>query len=134
MAHEAIAKPGFEQDLAALSDSVAERLNVVVHSKDWPILDVTIQHTRPLRLRFTCDNWNDLPPSIALLNSDGAPFSGPLPGGIFHGGRFICMRGSREYHNHPNHRNDNWENYRDQDGMNIFGIFMQIRSEWLRRT
>jgi hypothetical protein len=130
VAHEAIAKPLFEQDVAFLTDEIAARMKISLHSKDWPVLDVTIQHTRPLRLRFRCDSWSELPPSIAMLNPDGSPFSGNLPGGIFHPEKFICMRGSLEYHKHPSHQNDHWATYRNQDGMNIIGILMQIKDAW----
>lgn len=134
MAHEMVARPLFEEDVAHLTDRVAASIGVVVNSKTWPVLDVTIEHSIPLRLRFTCDNWSEQPPSIKLLNADGAPFSGKLPGGIFNAGngKFICMRGSREYHQHSNHLNDRWESYRDQDGMTIVGILQQLRQAWVR--
>ncbi len=138
MANEAIARPLFEKDVDAITDSLAERLQLAVHAKQWPVLDVTIEHTKPLRLRFTCDSWNDVPPSIQIQNSDGTP-QRSLPGGVFHAGPhpatglpFVCMRGSREYHNHPSHLNDTWEQYRNQDGMNIVGILMQLRDAWRR--
>jgi hypothetical protein len=143
VAHEAISKPAFEEDVAALTARAAESLGIVIHSKEWPILDVTINHSRPIRFRFYCDDWDDSPPSIEILNPDGSPFSGQIPpGGQFHAGPhprnqrrpFICMRGSREYHTHPSHTNDNWEQYREQDGMNIIGILMQLRTVWLRNT
>ena len=134
MAHEAISRQLFEEDVAVLSDKVAAGMAVVVNSREFPVLDVTINHRAPLRLRFQCDNWNDSPPSIQLLNPDGSVFSGGMPGGIFHGGRFICMRGAREYHTLGGHVNDRWENYKNQEGMTIVGIFQQIKNAWRQAT
>lgn len=130
MAHEAVSRQLFEKDVAVLSDKVAAGMNVLVNSRDFPVLDITINHTVSLRLRFQCDNWNDSPPSIQLLNPDGTSFAGKMPGGIFHGGRFICMRGAREYHTLGGHVNDSWETYKNQEGMTIVGIFQQIKNAW----
>lgn len=136
MAHEAISRPMFEDDVKALSDAAAEAMDVVVHSRAWPTLDVTVNHTRPIRFRFACDNWNELPPSIALLNPDGTRFSDRLPGGVFNGGNggFVCMVGSREYHNNPSHTNDHWANHRNKEGMTIVGIFMMLKDVWRKTT
>lgn len=129
MAHEAISRQLFERDVAVLSDKVAKEMDVVVNSREFPILDVTINHKVPLRLKFICNNWNDAPPSIELLTSDGSRFSGTMPGGIFHPNRFICMPGSLEYYTLGRH-SEPWENYKNQPGMTIVGIFLQIKNAW----
>jgi hypothetical protein len=79
----------------------------------YPILDVTILHTRSLRLRLHCESWDEIPPSIDLLNVDGSFVGGAMPGDIFHNGPhpntgrpFVCMRGTREYHTHSSHLGD----------------------------
>lgn len=135
--HEALARANFERDVAVLSGRVAEIGRLTVHERVFPLLDATIVHTKPLRLRMQADNWDELPPSITLLNPDGTPISLKMPGGVFHPGGhpgpnrpFICMRGSREYHTHPNHHNDGWANYRGQDGMSLVGILMQLSFAW----
>ena len=137
--HESLARINFEHDVAALSEVFAERQKLVVHARSYPMLDVTVEHTKPLRLRLQGDSFDELPPAIELLNSDGASWSGPLPGGIFHAGPhpitgkpFVCMRGAREYHTHSSHLADKWDNYRGQDGMGIVGILMQVASVWRR--
>ncbi|WP_316213767.1 MULTISPECIES: putative metal-binding protein [unclassified Bradyrhizobium] len=137
--HEALAKANFERDVAMLTDSIAARLQLIVHSRDYPILDVTVEHTKAVRFRLRGDNFDELPPAIAILKPDGQPWTGPLPGGVFNagphssqGGPFICMRGAREYHTHSSHVNDRWENYRGQDGMGIVGILMQLAGVWRR--
>ncbi|MBB4374427.1 hypothetical protein GGD63_007257 [Bradyrhizobium sp. cir1] len=115
-------------------------MNLVVHSRDYPILDVTVQHTQPVRLRFQGDSFDELPPLVTILHPDGTAHRGPFPpGGVFnagphskHGGPFVCMRGSRDYHTH--HLEDAWSNYRGQDGMGIVGILMQLASVWRKGT
>jgi hypothetical protein len=136
--HEALARGNFERDVATLTDGAAERLGLTVHSRGFPNLDVTINHAKPVRLRFNADSFDDLPPSIEILKPDGSAWAGALPsGGIFNpgphsvkGGPFVCMRGSREYHTHSSHVNDVWDNYRKQDGMGIVGMLMQLASVW----
>lgn len=137
--HEALARANFERDVAALGDVSAARLKVIVYERSYPILDVTIEHSKPLRLRFQGDGFDEMPPAITILKPDGTPWTDPLPGGVFNGGPhsvkngpFICMRGSREYHTHDSHMNDNWDNYRGQDGMGIVGILMQLAAVWRR--
>ena len=137
--HEALAKANFERDVAVLTDSTATRQHLTIHARDYPILDVTVQHTKPIRLRFHGDGFDELPPAIAILKPDGPPWSEALPGGVFNGGPhsvkggpFICMRGSREYHTHGSHVNDKWDTYRGQDGMGIYGILMQLAGVWRR--
>ena len=137
--HEALAKANFERDVAVMTDGFAALNKFIVHARDYPVLDVTIEHTKPLRLRFRGDGFDELPPAIAILKLDGTPWTDPLPGGIFNGGPhsvqggpFICMRGAREYHTHSSHVSDKWENYRMQDGMGIVGILMQLAGVWRR--
>jgi hypothetical protein len=137
--HEALVKANFEADAAKLSDESAARVGLKIHARIYPILDVTVRHSRPLRLKLHCDSWDELPPSIELLNPDGSFVTDVPHGGIFHPGPhpntgrpFVCMRGTREYHTHSSHLNDHWDNYRGQDGMNLPGIIMQIARVWRR--
>ena len=135
--HEALARANFERDAAALTDQTAALQRLVVHQRAFPFVDVTIIHSKGIRVCLKADDWDDLPPSIAILNPDGSPWTTALPGGVFNGGPhslsgrpFICMRGSREYHTHSGHVNDVWQNYRGQDGMGLIGILMQLSSVW----
>jgi hypothetical protein len=136
--HDALAKANFEADVAKLSDVAAERVGLDIHTRSYPVLDLTVQHTRALRLRLGCDSWDEMPPSVALLNPDGTFLAPPALGDIFNdnhpttGRPFICMRGTREYHTHSSHLNDHWDNYRGLNGMNIPGIAMQIARAWRR--
>jgi hypothetical protein len=135
--HEALARVNFDRDVAGFSDVAAERFGLFIHSRAFPVLDATIRHTKPLRVRLRGDDWDDLPPSIELLNPDGTPWSSAVPGGVFHPGPhpdthrpFICMRGSREFHTFPGHVNEKWEQYRGQDGMGLAGILVQLAVAW----
>jgi hypothetical protein len=134
--HEALARVNFDRDVAGFGVA-AERFGLVIHSRAFPVVDATIRHSKPLRVRLRGDDWDELPPSIELLNPDGTSWSSAVPGGVFHpgahpntGGPFICMRGSREYHTHPNHSNDKWEQYRGQAGMGLTGILVQLAAAW----
>lgn len=136
--HEILARANFDRDVKALKEvDGAARRGLKLNDLDFPTIDVNICHTQDLRLRLTCDDWDDLPPAIELLQPDGTPWIAALPGGVFNSGPhrftkkcFICMRGSREYHTHENHTNDKWENYRGQDGMDIVGIVAQLGRAW----
>jgi hypothetical protein len=135
--HEALARANFELDVAALTEASAASQGLIVHDRCFPILDATITHRRSLRLRMEATDWDELPPMVTLLQPDGTLWDGPLPGGVFNssnhpstGRPFICMRGVREFHTHPSHLNERWDNYRGQDGMNLVGIFMQLSHAW----
>lgn len=134
--HEALAKANFDQDVAALSEAMVRDLRLTIHQKSFPILDVTVGYEKkPIRFSFQCDDWNDKPPSIKILNLDGSRWTGApsVPSTIFHGGAdsFICMTGSREYHGPPgNHTQDVWDNYKGQSGMSIVGILLRLINAW----
>jgi hypothetical protein len=135
--HPAASKAKFEAEVALLTPDYLRIKRFSLWSAIFPVLDVTIEAKRLLRLSVNCDNWNEVPPSVALLSPSGT-FLTPaevqqLGGSIFNasaheqtGRPFICMRGVREYHSHSSHRNEVWDTYRNQDGMNILGIINQI--------
>lgn len=133
--HEVLSRTKFDKDVAALTDEMAKRLRLTVHQREYPILDVTVAHTKSLRLRFQCDDWDDIPPSIKILKDDGSAMdTQEFPAGaIFNPnqGGFVCMRGSREYHGFPgNHTTDAWSNYRGGEGMGLVGTLMQLATVW----
>jgi hypothetical protein len=93
----------------------------------------------PLRLRLRAENWNDQPPSAELLETNGALMaSDRIPrGGVFNGGShpktkhpFVCMAGLLEYHTHPSHVSDHWENYKSRCSHNLTGILFQLWDSW----
>lgn len=110
---------------------------------NYPILDVVFNHAiaAALRLRLNCTDWDELPPSIELLNATGKQLDTAPPnvGSVFNGGAhpstgrpFVCMRGAREYHTHSSHTTDIWDNYRGTSGMDIGGIVLQLWRAWKR--
>lgn len=144
--HPGLAKKNFERDIAKLREELVCAFNWQINSKEFPVFDVTIKHTIPIRLRLRCDDWDENPPSIEALAEDGTPWKKSeigkkhkFKGGVFnaHGETdpgFICMAGSREYHGAPgNHVGDKWENYRGKSGMDLVGIVAQLAHCW-RRT
>lgn len=136
--HEQLARLNFEKDVALLTEVFLRSRNWTVNAHQFPILDVTFNGGKPIRIRLTCDNWNELPPAEEILLADGSPWKGPTAANsIFNGGPhsvrrgpFICMRGFRGYHTHGGHVSDSWENYRAQDGNNLPGLLDQVSRAW----
>ena len=138
--HEVLAKRKFDEDVVSLNDVLLRISRIIVNSRCYPLLDLTFDHRIPLRLLLHAPNWDEMPPSVALLDSDGSCCSTQMPGGIFNasahpntGQPFVCMRGTLEYHTHVSHLNEVWDQYRGTDGMDLVGIAMQIGNAW-RRT
>jgi hypothetical protein len=138
-----LSKAEFDRDIGRLDDRTAKKFGWRVITSTFPVFDVVFEHAsaRPVRLRLNCEDWDDLPPSIEILNEDGtyATEVPPHGGGVFNGsshpltGRvFVCMRGAREFHQHPNHLNEPWANYRGKSGMDILGIVGQLWRAWKR--
>ena len=143
--NEIASKALFEREVAGLTERLLTSRNWKVHSKEFPILDVGFRapHRAEFRLRLVTKNWNDLPPSAELLNADGEFLKHlpQYPGSIFNnsthpstGRPFICMAGTLEYHTHPSHLNDSWDNYKSKDAYNLGGIATQIWKGWLRAS
>ena len=135
--HEALVRRKFEEGVGCLTDILVRTSRIVVNSKTFPVLDLTIEHTTPLRLKMGCGQWDERPPSVELLTADGLPLSGSMPGGIFNPGAhpvtglpFVCMRGTLEYHTHESHISESWEQYKGQDGMDLVSIALQIGNAW----
>lgn len=135
--HEALARANFLRDVELLSPLFLRSRGWTLNEASFPVLDVTFESEKPLRVRLQCDEWNDLPPSVQLLNPDGSERTTELPLPTFHldkhpttGRPFICMVGSREYHTHTSHVTDLWANYKSQDGMNLPGLLDRFNRAW----
>jgi len=140
---ELLSRAAFDRDVGRLDRRMAAKFGWTVVTSEYPVLDVIFEHAvaAPLRLRFTCDNWDELPPRIELLDKAGGYLTQVPPhhGSVFNGsahdstGRpFVCMRGAREYHTHTSHLNDYWANYRGKPGMDLLGILSQLWRAWKR--
>jgi hypothetical protein len=141
--HELISRKLFDQQIAGLSERLAQTRNWIFHCLDYPVIDCEFRNSgrTPLRLRFQCNDWNALPPAIELLNADGTALT-TLPSNstnVFNssahpitGRPFICMRGSREYHTHSSHTSDSWDNLKGLEAYSLGGILTQIWHAWLK--
>lgn len=143
--HPAAAKALFDEDVATLTPVLGKRRGWTFHSLAFPVVDCsfTAPGRTPLRLLLKCDNWNELPPEISLHTADGALLTMALVNstGVFNGSphpvtnrQFICMRGSLEYHTHPSHIGDSWENLRGHSSYTLGGILTQLWNAWLKGT
>lgn len=140
--NEAVSRALFERDVSGLSERLLTSRNWNLYGREFPILDVGFRaKSRPeLRLRLVAKNWNEGPASVELLNNAGeflaqAP---QYPGSsIFNNGPhpatgrpFVCMAGTHEYHAHPSHLNDSWENYKSK--VTLSGLLTQLWNAWLK--
>lgn len=135
MAHEMLVRHLVADELAVLTQRFLEREGWTLNAAEFPHLDVTIQGAKPLRIRLNYEDWPDRPPSAELLEATGEVLNCP-PFTIFNmsahpatGKPFICMRGFHEYHTHPSHVTEPWEQYR-VDGNNLVGLLMQVSRSW----
>lgn len=136
----------FEEGMSSLDQRLLRARQWLVHRRDFPVLELSFQGLdhHELRLRLTFDDWDDSPPSVAMLAPCGEHLSVlPLPrrlgSNIFNrnkhprtGRPFVCMAGVREYHEHPSHLMDVWSNYKTRGGYSIGGILFQLWSGWQR--
>jgi hypothetical protein len=143
--NEAIAKELFDQDAGKIPDKLMAVRNWKLYSREFPVLDIGFQAggRSEMRVRLTVKNWNDSPPSVALLDSEGNFLNAAQlpknPGTVFNGGAhpstghpFVCMAGTLEYHTHGSHIQDVWDNYKRRDSHTLGGIVTQIWNSWLK--
>ena len=114
-----------------------------IYEKAFPTIDVGFRHdSRPeLRVRLSAPNWNDDPPSVELLDATGIPLTqaNTPRHGFFNvnahpttGRPFICSPGALEYHTHPSHTSDRWENYKAASTLG--DILTRAYNAWLDST
>lgn len=138
--HEAASRALFEEAVKHLTAELCALRGWVLHSTSFPVIDMifTAEGRQTARFRAHFDDWNSTPPSIVWLDAQGnlAAAIPQAPGGQFqqshpNGGRpFVCMPGIREYHAHPNHLNDRWDNYKERSGYDLGGIITQVWRAW----
>lgn len=137
-----LAKALFDNQVARLSPRLLKLRGWTVLGRDYPMLDILFEGEgrQPLRLRFLFDDWDANPPSVELLSKGGGALANipQSPGRQFHAGfgggtkPFICMAGIREYHAHPQHRPDSWDNYRGTSDFDLGGIVTKVWSAWTK--
>lgn len=139
--HPQLCKTRFNNHLAGLDDELCAARRWTVFVKEYPLLDIgfTSLQGRRLRLRAQCDDWNEQPPSIELLDWDGRVLTTlpPSTTSIFNNGahpvtgkKFICMRGIREYHTHSSHTGDPWSAIKDMPEYRLGEIITQVWHGW----
>jgi hypothetical protein len=140
--HAKAARALFETEVKRL-EPAAKLRGWHFYQKVFPILDVGFRNEgRPeLRVRLSAPNWNDDPPSVELLDAAGNALEpGNTPAhGFFNrsahpatGHPFICSPGALEYHTHPSHTGDRWENYKS--AFTIGDILTRTYNAWLDAT
>jgi hypothetical protein len=139
------AKALFDDGVSRIDERVSTAHGWIIHERTFPTLDISFRATdrQELRLRLNFEDWNDTPPSVTLLSSDGTPLTtlpGQRGGSIFNasahptmGRPFVCMAGIREYHTHPSHVGELWPNHKGQDSFSLGGIVTKLWHGW-RRT
>jgi hypothetical protein len=144
--HELASRNMFEDQTKHLEGRLLEVRRWRLISASYPVLEICFEGDgrAPMRLRVGCDDWNDLPPSVTLLDGEGKALGvggAPTGSNIFHQGPhdttrlpFICMAGTREYHTHSSHVGDLWDNYKTASGYDLGGILTQIWNGWLKCT
>jgi hypothetical protein len=141
--NEVASKALFDLEAIGLSERLLAVRSWKMYNKEFPVLDVGFgsDSRAEFRVRLIAANWNDEPPIVELLTSTGE-FLTKLPrhpGSVFNDSRhpatgrpFVCMAGAREYHTHPSHLYDSWDNYRRQDRYKLGGILTQLWNAWLK--
>jgi hypothetical protein len=98
---------------------------------------------RLLVLAVGCENWDGTPPTAELLLPDGSPLptgewpQDPINRGIVIGHpdydrKFFCRPGFREYHTHPVHKDDPWDQHREGFSMAqlLLGLLSDLTNRW----
>ena len=133
----------FEDEVGRWPPDLANNRRWILHSTSYPVIDCefTAAARTPLRLRCSFDGWDDQPPSIALLSSDGSRLATlpQNPTGIFNasahpinGLPFVCMAGSREFHTHSSHLGEPWSQFKGKPGFGIGDLLTKIWHGWLK--
>ena len=140
--HPAVSRRLFEEQVGRWPPDLAHERGWVIHAVEYPILDCTFTATNrtALRLCFDFSDWDDSPPAIELLDMAGTLLNNllPNPTNVFNSSLhptkhrpFICMAGAREFHTHPSHLNERWEQFRGKPGFEDVGsILTKLWHAW----
>src|SRR5471032_1460853 len=74
--HEALSRCKFDQEIALLTPVFLRSRGWVVNEASFPVLDVTVSSSRPLRIKLDCQDWDEQPPAALLLEASGQPLAG----------------------------------------------------------
>lgn len=132
----------FDAEIRAFKTEAAAYVSAkgwMIVGATYPVLAVVLRHsrsTREIEFRFTCDDWDEIPPSLTLHDPNGGKglswAEWPKGGWVVHkshpsaGEPFLCLPGIREYHTHPSHLGDSWEGYRLRGTYRLRGIVDRV--------
>lgn len=139
--HELVSRQLFEDGVRGLTPELAKDRGWTIHKVEYPVVDISFAapNRKTIRARFLFDDWDAQPPSVEWLSPEGDYLSAlpASPRGQLNssahettGRPFVCMVGVREYHTHPSHRTDQWDNYRGRPGYDLGGIITQVWRAW----
>lgn len=139
--HEAASRALFDEEVKKFSPELLAVRGWMLFATEYPSLDVGFSSPdgARLRLRLSCDDWNDKPPSVQFCDWEGRPLGSIQrdPAGVFNNSPhpltrlpFACMRGVREYHTHPSHVADAWAAVKANDKFSLGGIVTQLWHAW----
>lgn len=139
--HEAISRQLFDETVEGIGSELCASRGWTIYAAAYPVLEIgfAAPERAAVRLRVQCEGWNGQPPSVEWLDADGNPLASipQGPGAQLNnsahpqtGRPFVCMAGTREYHTHPSHIGDLWENYMGRSGYDLGGVLTQIWRAW----
>ena len=145
--HIELSKKLFDDQTSFCADTrflVRRKWRVILREYPTLIVEFSYANRNPVQIKMICENWDDLPPSITVLDGEGNVMSQqqfPKGHGVFNGSShpktqqpFICAPGSLAYHQHSSHINDVWENYKIKSGYDLGGILTRIWNAWKLTT
>lgn len=141
-----VSRRKFAKAISAMTGDASEFMKLrgwKVKAEEYPVLTLLFKHPttgREVGFRFLCDNWDELPPSLTLVDpEDGSelPWEKWPQGGWNAGNQhprtnkpFLCLPGIREYHTHDSHLNDLWENLRCRESYSLLHIVERVRQKF----
>jgi hypothetical protein len=111
-----VAKTLFDDEVGAMRATARfKRGSWTIVAAEFPDLVVELPHPSGARRRFRlrCDDWDEKPPSVKSVDTDGGELSQQPVGGKWMGlntGWGLCAQWTREYHAH--HTEDPWSSHR----------------------
>ncbi len=143
--HIAVSRSLFEERVGRFPPDLAAVCGWILHTVAYPVIDCEFTRAgrTPLRLQLDFTDWDEQAPSGSLRNSAGEVLLSlpPNPTGVFNPGPhpvtgrpFLCTAGIKEYHIHPSHLNEPWDQFRGKPGFDIGEILTKIWRAWLKGT
>jgi len=131
-----------ELDVLRSYNGVAAVASEIVAAR-FPELRMVFIHPssrRRVGFQFQFDDWDQQPPSLALFDpeTNSTLVWEKWPQGGWHAGNphpttgkpFLCLPGIREYHIHPSHLNDYWDNYKAKGCYTLGFIVDRVRQRF----